>query len=533
MVTEFMHQESTVSVGRSCPRHSIDNESKSWFSRLKASFAPGANSRLTWFLSYSIFCATLGMFQFGFNMTVVNVPERTIKSFVRQVGVERHNASAQNEEMFSDDKVDFIWATVVSSFAAGGIFGSALGGWLSERFGRKGGLILNTSFGVIGGVVMTFSHLAHSYEMIIIGRFLVGIHCGVCTVLTPMYISEVAPVDRRGGLGIFNQLAASVGMLTAQILSLQSVMGGNSWPYLFGFTVLPPVIQFIGMFFCCESPLFLLLRRKNREKARRALVGLRGSVHVDLELDEIIQENAALSLTKVSYYDLIRNVTLRRPLLIAVMLQLAHQWNGILAIFYYSTSIFLNTGMTENGAQGATVSVGVALVAMTLISVPLIESKGRRFLQLWGLFGMFVASICITVSLTADSTAANYVLVVATLCFVIFLSAGPGSIPWLITAELFAQSARAKAASVALVVNWAANFIGGLTFPSIQSGLGDLVFIPFSLLLLFFWLFTYGMLPETKGKTVEQIAQGFQTEVVKSGTSSSTTQITAVEDIPD
>ena len=488
--------------------------------RAKQSFVVEAESKLTVFLGYSLICAVLGMFQFGFNLGVINAPERTIKRFIEQVDASRKNSSSEDDRI-SEEAVNFIWATVVSIFAIGGMLGGAVGGWIADRFGRKGGLLLNTSVGVLGGILMGVSNASDSYEMIVVGRFVVGCNCGLATILAPMYVSEISPVDRRGGFGVLNQLAVTVGLLTGQILGLESVLGGDSWPYLLGLAIVPSALQFALLLFCCESPLYLLLKRGNREQARRALVGLRGSLQVEPELDDILVQNTrTVSAPETSYRDLITSPSLRRPLTIAVVMQLSQQLNGILAVFYYSTNIFLNAGMSESGAEGATVGVGVVMVLMTLVSIPLIESLGRRSLHLWGLGGMFLLSICITIALSARTEGSHYVAVIVTLAYVVFFAIGPGSIPWLITAELFAQSSRAKAMAIAVAVNWGSNFIAGLIFPTLQSWLGALVFIPFSVLLALFWLFTYHLVPETKGKTVEQIVEGFQVAVVNYGSSS-------------
>ncbi|CAG0898504.1 unnamed protein product [Cyprideis torosa] len=453
------------------------------------------------------------MFMFGYNLGVINAPQSVIVGFIKDVDRARKNITNSTDELLlSDSTVDFIWAVVVSIFAVGGMIGGAVGGWLSEAVGRKGGLLLNTWIAIIGAILMWCSFTASSYEMIIIGRFIIGVSCGVSTILSPMYVSEIAPVDRRGGLGVFNQLAVTFGLLVGQVLGLDGLLG-DEWPTLLGIILIPPALQFVCLFFCCESPRFLLLQRHSREKARRALVGLRGVIQVEPEIDEILKEHSELAShhrEEPSFLDFLTKTWLRRPIVIAVVMQLSQQLNGILAIFYYSTDIFLSAGMSESVATGATCGVGLVMVVMTLVSVPLIETRGRKSLHLFGLVGMFVLSILITISLSVEGTSANIFSVIVVLGYVVFFAIGPGSIPWLITAELFSQTARAKAMAIAVAFNWGSNFLAGISFPFIQDYLKQLVFLPFTALLFLFAAFTYSQVPETKGKTVQEIAALFR-----------------------
>lgn len=209
---------------------------------------------------------------------------------------------------------------------------------------------------------------------------------------------------------------------------------------------------------------------------------------------------------------LICSPTLRSPLIIGVVMQLSQQLSGINAVFYYSTLLFISSGLTEESAKFATIGIGAIMVGMTLVSIPLMDRTGRRTLHLYGLGGMFIFSIFITISFLIKEMIdwMSYLSVVSVLSFVVFFAVGPGSIPWMITAELFSQGPRPAAMSIAVLVNWTANFLVGIGFPTMKNSLENYTFLPFSVFLAIFWIFTYKKVPETKNKTFEEILALFR-----------------------
>merc|ERR1712025_454516 len=215
---------------------------------------------------------------------------------------------------------------------------------------------------------------------------------------------------------------------------------------------------------------------------------------------------------KITLFQLVTSPTLKFPLLIAVIMQLSQQLSGINAVFYYSTNLFTTTGLSETGAKYATIGIGLVMVIMTLISIPLMDRSGRRTLHLYGLGGMFIFSIFITISFLVKEFVSWiwWLSVVSTLFYVVFFAVGPGSIPWMITAELFSQGPRPAAMSVAVLINWCANFLVAIGFPTMQTMLENYTFLPFSMFLAIFWVFTYKKVPETKNKTFDEIATLFK-----------------------
>ncbi|XP_076619969.1 glucose transporter 1 isoform X16 [Colletes latitarsis] len=470
---------------------------------------------LTLFLSYAILAAVLGMLQFGYNTGVINAPEVNIENFMKDVYKDRYG------EDISDDSVKKLYSVAVSIFAIGGMLGGFSGGIIANRFGRKGGLLLNNVLGIVGACLMGCTKIAQSYEILFFGRFIIGVNCGLNTSLVPMYISEIAPLNLRGGLGTVNQLAVTVGLLVSQVLGIEQILGTNEgWPVLLGLAICPAILQLLLLPVCPESPRYLLITKQWEEEARKALRRLRASNQVEEDIEEMrAEERAQQAESRISMTELICSPTLRAPLVIGVVMQLSQQLSGINAVFYYSTNLFTSSGLTEESAKFATIGIGAIMVCMTLVSIPLMDRTGRRTLHLYGLGGMFIFSIFITISFLIKEFFGyvqemidwmSYLSVVSTLSFVVFFAVGPGSIPWMITAELFSQGPRPAAMSIAVLVNWMANFLVGIGFPSMKSCLENYTFLPFSAFLAIFWIFTYKKVPETKNKTFEEILALFR-----------------------
>ncbi|XP_073973947.1 glucose transporter 1 isoform X16 [Rhodnius prolixus] len=465
---------------------------------------------LTFFLSYTILASMLGMLQFGYNTGVINAPENNIETFMRDVYRDRY------QKDLGEKSAKLLYSFAVSIFAIGGMIGGFSGGTVANKFGRKGGLLMNNVIGIGGACLMAFTKVCNSYEMLFVGRFVIGFNCGLNTSLVPMYISEIAPLNLRGGLGTVNQLAVTTGLLISQILGIDEILGtDDGWPILLGLAICPAVLQLILLPVCPESPRYLLITKQWEEEARKALRRLRASNQVEEDIEEMrAEQRAQQSESTVSMSELICSPTLRAPLIISVVMQLSQQLSGINAVFYYSTSLFVTSGLSAEIAKDMTIGIGAIMVIMTLVTLPLMDRMGRRTLHLYGLGGMFIFSIWITISFLIKEFFGyvqemvdwmSYLSVVSTLMFVVFFALGPGSIPWLITAELFSQGPRPTAMSIAVLVNWLANFVVGIGFQPMQDSLENYTFLPFSLLLAIFWIFTYKKVPETKNKTFEEI----------------------------
>lgn len=459
---------------------------------------------LTFSLVLAVTGAALGSFPFGFNLGSINAPESMIREFIDDTQKRRAG------EGFTENTLTLVWAFTAAIFASGGCLGAAGGGWWATRFGRRDGSLLASSLGIVAGLLMMVCRSARMFELIIIGRFIVGIQCGLFTALTPLYLAEISPVQARGAIGVVHQLALVTGMLTAQVLGFPVLLGTErSWHVLLGLTAVPSFAQAVVLPFCVESPRYLLTVKKDRAGCRQALQVLRGCPDVDSELDLLTSEKETDGQDKpLTTLELLLDTGLRQPLMLGVVLHLSQQLNGIPGVFFYSTRLFRDAGLSENAAKYTTSSLGVIMVTMGVLTVPLMDRLGRRTLLLVGLGGMTVMAVLTTFTLNFRNLVWGFeiVSIVFILVFVVFFALGPASVPWLIVPELFTHEARPAAVAICTFVNWSANFLVSFGFPLFQVYLRDFVFLPFAVGLLLFYLFAFFKLPETKGKTFREIS---------------------------
>ncbi|KAK0166971.1 hypothetical protein PV327_004431 [Microctonus hyperodae] len=230
-------------------------------------------------------------------------------------------------------------------------------------------------------------------------------------------------------------------------------------------------------------------------------------------MEEMRQEYESSKIVpSVSMRELIMNPALRIPLIISILIMIAQQFSGINAVMTFSTGIFEKAGLDMTGAGYATMGVGAMNVVMTIVSLVLVERCGRKTLLLFGFGGMVIDTALLTICLAyaENSTVAKYLSVILVILFVVFFASGPGSIPWFLVSELFNQSARPVATSIAIAVNWSANFIVLMAFPLLKVICGSNVFIIFVVFQFLFTLFIYKKVPETKNKTIEEISSMFR-----------------------
>ncbi|KAF7666828.1 hypothetical protein LDENG_00089220 [Lucifuga dentata] len=461
--------------------------------------------KITFYLLFSVSTAVIGSLQFGYNTGVINAPEQKLRRFFQNVSMERYG------EPFSPGANTMVWSFAVAIFSVGGILGSFSVGAMVDRFGRRKSMLLVNILAFIGAALMGLSNLSSSFEMVIIGRLIIGMFCGLFTGLTPMYVGEISPTAVRGAFGTLHQLGVVIGILIAQIFGLEFLLGSDAlWPLLLSLTAVPAIVQSIMLPFCPESPRYLLIVLNQEEEARKALVRLHGCEDVSDDIQEMKEEGMRMAVEKkVTIPELFRSRVYRQPLIIAVVLQLSQQLSGINAVFYYSTGIFDTAGVTQ--PVYATIGAGVVNTIFTVVSLFLVERAGRRTLHLIGLAGMAICALIMTISLSLVKTnqSLSYLAIVAVFGFVASFEMGPGPIPWFIVAELFSQGPRPAAIAVSGFSNWTANFLVGLGFPKLEELCGPYVFIIFMVLLIVFFIFTYLRVPETKGRTFDDIAQGF------------------------
>ena len=464
-------------------------------------------------LIVAIFAAVLGMFQFGFNTGVINLPQEKIEKFI---------AAAVDEE-FDQSKVKLLFSVAVNVCSIGGMIGGLSAGFVADKFGRRQGLWYTQALSILGSILMGCCKEAGSYVMLVFGRLFIGLACGLFTGLVPLYVSEIAPVEIRGGLGTLNQLAVTIGILLSQVFGLEEILGSEeSWPLLLALGgAIPSVIQLVLLPLMPESPRYLIINQDNRNAGHKALSRLRLAGEVDAEFEEINAEKAGTddpNDDSMSVFQLLKSKANRLPLAICVLMHLSQQLSGMVAIFYYSTNFFIGAGVDVGKAQYYSLGVGAIMVIMTIITIPLMDFAGRRSLHLSGLAGIVFSSIMIVIGLNlGDGDWTGYFIIFFTLLFVVFFALGPGSIPWLITGGRFTQGPRPAAIAIATLVNWISNLAVGLIFPVLESGAGNFSFLPFAIIVAILFVVLYVYLPETKGKSVEEVTDMLQEQGASRG----------------
>ncbi|KAF4086513.1 hypothetical protein AMELA_G00107110 [Ameiurus melas] len=475
--------------------------------------------QLTGTLALAVFVAALGSLQYGYGIGVINAPQLVIiHHYARTLGfpvVDEHgNVTLSDAEgkQPHPSSLTMYWSLSVSMFPVGGIISSFLVGFVADFRGRVKGMLVLNVLALVASLLMALAKMGSPHVMVITGRTIMGFYCGLSSGLVPMYIGEIAPVKYRGALGTLHQLAVVIGILISQVLGLDFLLGNaDMWHVLLGLSGAIAVLQSLLLPFCPESPRYLYIKLGKKEEACRSLKRLKGEYDTTKDIAEMqAEKEEAMKEAKISIWRLLRAKHYRQQLFVALMLHLSQQFSGINAIFYYSTAIFQKAGVAQ--PVYATIGVGVVNTVFTLLSVVLVDRAGRRTLMLIGLGGMCCCAVGMTIGLVYLNTYSwmSYVSMTAIFLFVSFFEIGPGPIPWFIVAELFSQGPRPAAIALAGFCNWTSNFIIGMCFPYIEKLCDMYVFIIFVVLLFGFTVFTCLRVPETKGKTFEEIAALFQ-----------------------
>ncbi|XP_041644819.1 solute carrier family 2 member 15a [Cheilinus undulatus] len=444
---------------------------------------------------------------YGYNLAVVNSPSAYIKEFYNQTVLKRNGTG------LTDETLTVMYSLTVSVFAIGGMLGSLIVGMLVSRFGRKGTVVNTTVLVFIGGSLMGFSRICGSPEMVIIGRFITGIHSGISLSVVPMYLGEIAPKNLRGFLGLVPSIFIGTGVFLAQILGLHELLGKEEhWPFFLSVIVIPTFIQLMVLPWFPESPRYLLIEKHNVHATITALKYYRAKCNIQAEIEEMQEEQRSLSSVEtLSVWNLLLDDRVRRQVLCVVVINIGMQLSGIDAIWFYTNDIFEDAGIPEAEIQYTTAGTGIIEIIAGLIGCFTIERLGRRPLMIFGftMMGICSAGITLTLILQGHLPFMHYVSVFCVVGIIAGFCIGPAGVPFLITAELFKQSHRPAAYIVGGSLNWLSNFTVGFVFPFLQMSVGSYCYLVFSGICFFVAIYVYFCIPETKNKTFMEISRMF------------------------
>lgn len=389
------------------------------------------------------------------------------------------------------------WA--VASVILGAMAGLLFAGELSDKFGRKRVLI---AAGAAFALSAIGTALAEDLTFFVAARLLGGMAVGAASMVSPLYIAEISPPEKRGLLVSLNQLTIVIGIVVAFFSNYLLIdIGPNNWRWMFGVEAIPALLFFTALFFVPESPRWLV-RRGAVDEAAAVLQRVRSGTDIAAEIGEIRE------VLKGEHRGQLRDLlapALRRVLGLGIGLAILQQIVGINVVMYYAPLIFERAGAATGSQLLQTVAVGVVNLGFTLVAMRLIDRAGRRPLILAGSVGMTVSLTVLATSFLLGHTG-SWLVLVSVLTYVASFAASWGPAVWVILSEIFPIKLRGLAMSVATFVLWAANFVVSASFPWLLKNLdGGLTFLVYAGICLASLVFTYRYLPETRGKSLEEL----------------------------
>jgi len=429
-------------------------------------------------LFYYALTSALAGFLFGFDTVVISGAEQTIQ---RLWGLSPG-----------------VHGLAMGAALYGTVLGSLLGSWPADRFGRRPTLL---AVGALFLVSALASALAPNVELFIIARFIGGVGIGISTVAAPLYISEIAPPERRGRLAAMFQFNIVLGIVIAFASNAAlSGVGVDAWRWMLGVAAIPSLIYFVMALWLPESPRWLLTRKKDRVKGVNMLSRLMPYATA-AELEAIA--NAIATSGAEQSGEGFWKRRLRVPIALAFLVAFFNQLSGINAILYFAPRIFSLTGLGQQAALLQSVGIGITNLVFTFVGLWLIDRLGRRTLLLIGSFG-YIASL----GLCSWAFYTGHVAIVPA-CIFAFIAAhaiGQGTVIWVLISEIFPNTYRAAGQSLGSTTHWVFAALLTTVFPLMVSRLAPgTIFLFFCGMMALQLVWVLVMVPETKGVPLEEI----------------------------
>lgn len=396
------------------------------------------------------------------------------------------------------------WAA--SSAIWGCMIGVIFSGFLSDKFGRKKVLILSAILFFISAVG---SSIPNNLTQFVIARLIGGVGVGIASLLSPMYISEIAPAKIRGTLVTLYQLAIVIGINLVYYINLQIASSGDAqwnldigWRIMLVSEVIPALLFIILLFFIPESPRWLA--SKGKIDSAKAIIEKINGQNKSAELLNEIQDS--FKEEKGSILVLFTS-GLRMAIVVGMFLAFFSQITGINAIIYYAPEIFKNIGFGADSAMFQTVIIGTVNTVFTFVAIAFIDKYGRRTLLLWGISGMIICLGGVGLMFHIELSSGPWLLLFI-LGFIASFAMSLGPIPWVLISEIFPTKFRGVAMSISILMVWIGVVLITQLTPILLEGVGGaFTFWIFMINAIILIIFTYNMIPETKGKTLEEIAK--------------------------
>ncbi|XP_055354862.1 solute carrier family 2, facilitated glucose transporter member 1-like [Paramacrobiotus metropolitanus] len=492
--------------------------------------------KLTGKLAVALFASTFGTwFPHGLSVSALNGPQNIVLNWIRSVKCVRwggqfagnytnntdlHDPNhylwcrtipqAEEKSLKQNYELYTLWALCSSMLCVGALIGTLLTNLFIHGLGIKKSLMLGAVILLAGCVLCSFGPTAGSWELFLLGRIVIGLGTGLVTVVTPIYTSEITPAKLRGAAGTLPPVMYVLGLIVTTAIGFPYVLGHETgWPYLVSAVIIPVVIACAILPFCPESPRYLYIEKSREADAQMALMWFRGAGSVKDELEEMHTEAEHLKGTRnVTLLGLFVDPFLRKICWLVAVPMLAHQFCGFYCVTFYSTSIFDDVGLKQMDAVYATMGVWVVYLIALLTSMALVDRLGRRTLLLISHLGMIVALVLFVVFAVTREQGVEWTKYGSAACMPLFIASfatGSASVPWILPGELFPQEAHNSSASLVAAVSWAGAILTTLLFPLIVVVAKHYTFLIFAGLVALATVHIVIKLPETKGKTIEEI----------------------------
>lgn len=439
--------------------------------------------------------ATIGGLLFGYDTAVISGAEKSVEAYLIRpldLGAFAHGAT-------------------VSSALIGCIIGGAISGLLSSRLGRKRSLILAAGLFFVSALgsaypeAFFFTKGEPTMSLLLMFNFyriIGGIGVGLASAVVPMYIGEIAPASIRGRMVSFNQFAIIFGMLVVYFVNWGIAKGQPlewindiGWRYMFGSEAIPAFLFGTLLFLVPESPRFLALNHQD-SKALGVLTKINGEDQgksILAEIKESVQHAASSKLFSYGW----------KVILVGILLSIFQQFVGINVVLYYAPRIFESMGVAKDASMLQTIVMGLVNVVFTVVAIVTVDKWGRKPLLITGSIGMAIGMFAIAVLAWMD------IIGIGTLIFIIIFTASFmmswGPICWVLIAEIFPNKIRGQAVAIAVAAQWAANFLISSTYPPMMEFSSTFTYAFYGIMAVLSALFVWKMVPETKGKTLEQM----------------------------
>ena len=435
-------------------------------------------------LLWSITVALAG-FLFGFDTVVISGADQSLQELW------------SSYTLFGDNDL-FHGIIVISSALWGTVIGAIFGSIPTDKLGRKTTLIW---IGVFYFVSAVGSSMVTDPWLFAFFRFLGGLGVGASTIAAPAYVSEIAPPSNRGKLVALYQFNIVFGILIAFLSNfLLRDVGAEPWRWMIGIEAVPAFLYTVMVFTVPKSPRWLLIRQGNRTEAERILQIIDPTADPAAEVEGILADHESTKGKRETIFD----QAYRFPLILAFLIAFFNQFSGINAFLYYAPRIFELAGLEESGAFLSSIGIGVTNLIFTLIGLSLIDRFGRKQL-------MYIGSVAyiISLSLVATAFAMEWQGMAVPIFLFMFIAAhaiGQGTVIWVFIAEIFPNHLRADGQAFGSSVHWVLAAAIPSAVPVLFAKIGATpVFAMFAFMMVLQLLFVWRMMPETKGKSLEEL----------------------------